>query len=317
MCRRATLDNLDSSRVEQYLAFRTAQSRQNLRHTSRTDLLVGLRCAAPDPQSGELRPTNVGMVMFGIAPQWHIPQTEIVCVRYADDLGVRRYEDRQIITGTALEMIDAAERYLAGAITVVGEIIGFKRIDKPEYPIAALREAVVNAVIHRDYSREGEAIRVFIYADRIEVHSPGLLPPGISLDDLRALRAPSRPRNALLAQFLRDVPGYAERIGAGIRLMVNEMQLLGLPMPEFVEQHEFVVTFRNGRSGVSEASTALNARQLLGLRLIQERGSITTREYVDATRTSERTALRELRDMVERCIIVVRGRTRSARYFLP
>lgn len=317
VCRRATLSDLDGTRIEQYLAFRTAQSRQNLRHTAREELLVGLRCAAPDPQGGELRPTNVGMLMFGIDPQWHLPQSEIVCVRYADDLGVQRYEDRQIITGTALEVIDTAERYLAGVITISGEIIGFKRVDKPAYPIAALREAVVNAVVHRDYSREGEAIRVFVYADRIEVHSPGLLPPGISLDDLKALRAPSRPRNALLAQFLRDVPGYAERIGAGIRLMVNEMQLLGLPTPEFVEQHEFAVTFRNGRTGTAQESTALNARQLLGLRLIQERGSLTSREYVEATGTSERTALRELRDMVARGIIVVRGRTRSARYYLP
>lgn len=131
LCRRATLDDLDATRIEQYLALRTAQSRQNLRHTARAELLVGLRCAAPDPQGGEIRPTNVGMLMFGLDPQWHLPQTELVCVRYADDLGVRRYEDRQIITGTALEVIDAAERYLAGALTVVGEIIGFKRIDKP------------------------------------------------------------------------------------------------------------------------------------------------------------------------------------------
>jgi ATP-dependent DNA helicase RecG len=317
VCRRASLDDLDDTRVEQYLAFRTARSRQNLRHTSREELLVGLSCAAPEPQSDLLRPTNVGMLMFGYDPQWHIPQSEVVCVRYADDIGVRRYADRQIITGTALEVIDATERYLANVIAVSGEIIGFKRVDKPEYPIEALREAVVNAVVHRDYSREGEAIRVFMYSDRIEVHSPGLLPPGISLDDLKTLRAPSRPRNALLAQFLRDIPGYAERIGAGIRLMVNEMALLGLPKPEFLEQHEFVVIFRNGRVGTSQQTSALSARQLLGLRLIQERGSITTREYVEMTGASERTALRELRDMVDRGVIVVRGRTRSARYYLP
>jgi len=317
VCRRATLADLDDTRIEQYLTFRTSQSRQNLRHTSREDLLIGLNCAAVDPQSGTLRPTNVGMVMFGSDPHWYIPQSEIVCVRFGDDSGIRKYQDRQIITGTALEVIDAAERYVASVIAVAGEIIGFKRIDKPEYPLEALREAVVNAVVHRDYSREGEAIRVFIYTDRIEVHSPGLLPPGIRLADLRALRAPSRPRNALLAQFLRDVPGYAERIGAGIRLMVNEMALLGLPAPEFLEQHEFVVIFRNGWTSATQESSALTARQLLGLRLIQERGSISSREYVEATGTSERTALRELRDMVERGIIVVRGRTRSARYYLP
>lgn len=176
---------------------------------------------------------------------------------------------------------------------------------------------MVNAVVHRDYSRTGEAIRIFVYSDRIEIHSPGLLPPGVTLTALRALQAPSHPRHPILAQFLRDVPGYAERIGAGIRLMFNEMHLLGLPVPEFVEQHEFLVVFRNGRTGTGLESSALNVRQLLGLRLVQQHGSITSREYCDATGISERTALRELRDMVDRGILIVRGKTRSARYYLP
>lgn len=214
-------------------------------------------------------------------------------------------------------MIDRAQEFLTTHMRVGGEIVGFKRVDLPEYPIEALREAVVNAVVHRDYSRVGEAIRVFFYADRVEVHSPGLLPPGVALEDLVAMRAPSRPRNPVLAQFLRDIPGYMERIGAGIRMMVNEMQLMGLPAPEFVEQHEFVVIFRNGQQREEGTSVPLNPRQIIGLRLIQERGSITSTDYVDATGASDRTALRELRDMVDRGLIVVRGKTRSARYYLP
>jgi predicted HTH transcriptional regulator len=95
------------------------------------------------------------------------------------------------------------------------EIIRFTRIDLPEYPYEALREALVNAVAHRDYSREGETIRIFFYADRVEVHSPGLLPPGVTVADLAAMRALSRPRNPLLTQFLREIPGYMERIGSG------------------------------------------------------------------------------------------------------
>ena len=75
--------------------------------------------------------------------------------------------------------------------------------------------------------------------------------------------------------------------------------------------------FRNGQVSTVQTASPLNARQLLGLRMIQERGSLTSREYVEATGVSERTALRELREMVERGVIVVRGRTRSARYFLP
>lgn len=317
LCPNATLDDFDDERIEHYLAFRAERSRQNLRYTSREQLLVGLGCAARDPQVDQVRPTNVGILMFGRDPHWWIPQAEIVVMHYADDIGAKKIANRQIITGTALEIIDTTADVLAQSIRVGGEIIGFKRVDMPEYPREALREAIVNAVTHRDYSLTGEAIRLFMYTDRIEVHSPGLLPPGVTLDDLRTLRAPSRPRNPVLAQFLRDVPGYMERVGAGIRLMVNEMRQLGLPDPEFVEQHEFLVIFRHGRVSTEHSASPFNARQVLGLRMIQEHGSITSRQYVEATGTSERTALRELQEMVKRGVIVVRGRTRSARYFLP
>lgn len=129
------------------------------------------------------------------------------------------------------------------------------------------------------------------------------------------LRAPSQSRNPLIAQFLRDIPGYVERIGMGIRLMMRETRLLGLPDPEFIEQHEFVVIFRNGQT-VEATNGPFNPRQVLGLPLIQQRGSITSSDYVEATGASESTALRELREIVERGAIVVRGKTCGARYFI-
>jgi ATP-dependent DNA helicase RecG len=312
----ATLDDIDRDRVNRYLSFR-AERRIDLRYTSWEELLLGMECAARDPQTDALRPTNVGLLMFGRDPQLFIPQSEVVCIRYGDRLGVGKYVNRQNLTGTLPELIDKTAEFLKLYIQVGAEIVEFKRIDKPEYPLEALREAVVNAVVHRDYSLEGETIRIFFYTDRVEIHSPGLLPSGIAFDDLIAMRAPSRPRNVLLAQFMRDLPGYMERVGAGIRFMVNEMRALELPDPEFREQHEFLVIFRNGQVIAPDVANTLSPRQLIGLQLLQERGSITTNEYCEATGTSERTALRELRDMVSREIIVVRGRTRSARYYLP
>lgn len=312
----ATLADIDRERVDQYLANR-AERRIDLRYTSWEELLVGMRCAVHDPQADMIRPTNAGLLMFGRNPQRYIPHSEVVCIRYRDRLGVGEYLHRQNLTGTLPELIDGAADFLKRYIQISAEIVEFKRIDKPEYPLEALREAVVNAIVHRDYSLEGETIRLFFYTDRVEVHSPGLLPAGIALDDLVSMRAPSRPRNVLLAQYMRDMPGYMERIGAGIRFMVNEMRQLDLPDPEFREQHEFLVIFRNGQVVSAEVATTLSKRQLQGLQLIQSRGSMTSSEYAEAMETSERTALRELRDMVNRGIIIVRGRTRSARYYLP
>lgn len=316
LCRNATLEDIDPRLVEGYLALRDERSRQNLRHASLEDILVGLHCASADPETGALRPTNVGVLMFGRAPQWRIPHSEIVCVRYADTIGVRKYENRKILTGTLTELIDQAGEFIRQYLVVGGEIIGFKRVDLPEYPFEALREAVANAVAHRDYALEGQAIRIFFYADRVEIRSPGLLPFGVTLDDIVQLRAQSRPRNPTIVQFLRDVPGYMERIGMGIRMMVQEARQLGIPDPEFAEPHEFAVTFRNGRDVAAEQSP-FNSRQLLALELIRQQGSITSRDYTDATGVSESTALRELRAMVERGAIVAQGKTRGMRYRLP
>ncbi len=102
LCPNATLDDFDDERIAHYLAFRAERSRQNLRYTSREQLLVGLGCAARDPQVDQVRPTNVGILMFGRDPHWWIPQAEIVVMHYADDIGAKKIANRQIITGTGL-----------------------------------------------------------------------------------------------------------------------------------------------------------------------------------------------------------------------
>jgi predicted HTH transcriptional regulator len=94
----------------------------------------------------------------------------------------------------------------------------------------------------------------------------------------------SRPRNPLIAQFLRDIPGYMERVGTGIRLMINEMCRLELPDPEFIEQHDFVVLFGNGPRKAISAAQELNERQLIGLQIIHAKGSINSGDYRAARR---------------------------------
>lgn len=172
---------------------------------------------------------------------------------------------------------------------------------------------------HRDYSLTDETVRIFMYRTRIEIHSPGLLLPGITIPDLVHFRVRSKPRNSLLAAYLRDIPGYMERIGSGIRLMFHEMRQMQLPDPEFVEQHEFVVIFRTQPSSIEPPTTPtlLNERQLVGLQIIREKGSITTQEYIAATGAPTRTAYRDLQDMVEKGVASNRGRHRTSRYYLP
>jgi ATP-dependent DNA helicase RecG len=309
-----TIDDLDLEAVERYLAYRAERSRNRRRLGEAVDLLPGLKAVAKEPVTGQLRPTNAGILMFGLDPQLPLPQSEVVCIKYADPLGVRRYIDRKNFRGTLPELIDQASGFLRQYIRVGATIRGFYREDEPEYPYEALREAVVNAIVHRDYSRSGETVRVFMFPDRVEVRSPGALPLELTIDDIVTLRATSVPRNEILAGFLRDIPGYMERVGSGIRFMVTQMREMSLPDPEFSDHLDFMVTFRNGQ--VVEEQNELNPRQVIGMQIVRERGSISTPEYCAATGATDRMGLRDLQDLVAKGLLVVRGKKKGMRFFL-
>lgn len=344
IARKTTMADIDMTRVRTYLQQRSDRNQGRFDDLERT--LVGLECAKIMPD-GEIRPTNAGVLFFGYDPQQDIFQSEVVCVLFRDELGVGGYIDRKIIRGTIQELIDGTETFFNKHMVVGAKIVGWKRIDLPEYPIEALREAVVNAVVHRDYSRTGESIRVFYYPDRIEIHSPGNLLPGITIAQMEQGQVASQLRNPVLANLLRDIPGYMERIGSGIRLMLNEMRKMGLPSPQFREVGEFIVTFRkspveseeqadispNGDEAeqltfetlsVSDPSeipekkelSQLEQRMALALRHIQEYNTITTSEYCKLAGISESTGLRDLEAWVERGVLKRIGKRRGRRYEL-
>ena len=168
----------------------------------------------------------------------------MVCVLFRETVGASRYADRKIVTGTLQEIIDGTEAFLDRYIAVGARIEGWKRIDIPEYSIEVLREAIVNAVVHRDYSKRGERVRVFYYPDRVEVHSPGLLLPGITVEHMQRGEVQSKLRNPVFAGLLSSIPGYMEQIGSGIRFMLDETRRMDLPAPEFREMNEVIVTFQ-------------------------------------------------------------------------
>jgi ATP-dependent DNA helicase RecG len=335
----ASLEDLDLERVQLFVDQRPERSRRGGRLDDLTQILLTLRCAVRTETDGLIRPTNAGLLLFGYAPQNFFTQSEIIITAYQDNLGVRRYADRKIVGGTLTEQIDEAERYLRLTIPMAARMEGFHRIDEPELPLEALREAIVNAVVHRDYSIEGTAVRLFLYPDRVEVYSPGLLLPGISLEELRRGQVTSKPRNPVIASVLRDLPGgYMERMGSGIRYMIEQMQAFDLPHPEFREQSEFIVTFwRPSRAGAvgakppSQTTTTgshapfpttppteltQSTRLELALRYVHEHGAITNKQYRELTGVAETTAMRDLEMLVERGALRAIGKRRGRHYVL-
>lgn len=200
-------------------------------------LLEGTRVAitADDVQ----RLTVAGLLIFGHNPQQHMRQSRVTVVRF---LGSDATADRlnpQELSGTLPALVRQAEDYARQYTGVYSRIEGFVRDDRPFYPPAVLREAVVNAVVHRDYSMAGSQVRVFIFDNHLEVRSPGRLPNTMTLDSIRLYNHESR--NPLIAQFLNRL-GLMEEFGTGIPNMIRLMREHNGSEPDFaVEGEEFVV----------------------------------------------------------------------------
>src|SRR6266498_1098610 len=322
----ATMEDIDLEKVKGYLTRYSADTRQASHFKDLERVLLGMECAIRT-KNGNMVPTNAGLLFFGYHPQEHIIQSDVACVLFRETVGASRYADRRMITGTLQELIDGTELFLSRYIAVGAKVEGFKRIDILEYSLEVLREAVINAVVHRDYSKRGESVRVFCYPDRVEVHNPGLLLPGITVEQMERGEVQSKLRNPTLANLLKDVPGYMERLGSGIRFMLDETARMGLPTPQFREMGEFIVTFRKAPALLppqpppppqyagtlwgegehaqleilSQSQIDQRERRLTeALDYVHQHGFITNSIYRQLAGVSDRTAHRDLETLIER-----------------
>jgi len=186
------------------------------------------------PHAGRLVPSNGGVILFGSEAVRGrlVPDARVSCARFR---GVDKAEflDRLDLDGSVLEALDEIPKFIRRNTRMAAKIEGMRRQDIPEYPEAALREVLVNAVAHADYSLTGMRILVAIYSDRLEVQSPGMLPFGMTLDDFKA--GVSRVRNRVIAWVMREL-GLVEERGSGYRRIVEACRAGGYPVPEWQEQ---------------------------------------------------------------------------------
>jgi ATP-dependent DNA helicase RecG len=183
-----------------------------------------------------------------------------------------------------------------------------------------MREAIVNAVAHRDYQIRGDEIRVLLFSDRMEVYSPGRLPGHVTIQNLVDERF---SRNEIIVQVLSDL-GFIERLGYGVDRMLRLMAQAGLPAPRFEETAAgFKVTLvGHGTALISDATDArrwrhlgLNRRQEAALAYLAEEGRITNREYQElCPDVSSETIRRDLVDLVHRNLLLKIGDKRATYY---
>jgi ATP-dependent DNA helicase RecG len=221
--RGATLDDLDWDKIDAYVQGLAVGD------ASAETILNKRGCLAP--QDGRMRPTNAGLILFGRDPQRYARGAEITAVRFAGDTMGDTFT-RQDIGGSLPDQIRKAEAFLHDNLRRDFQL-GSKmaREERFEYPMEAARELVVNAVAHRDYSIQGDTIRLFLFGDRMEVTSPGGLPGPMTVTNLRDERF---SRNPAIVQVLSDM-GFIERLGYGVDRVIDLMAQQKLQPPDFTE----------------------------------------------------------------------------------
>jgi ATP-dependent DNA helicase RecG len=308
------LDDLDWHKVDGYLS-----GLEGLLHSDSSDALLQRGCLIP--VDGNLVPTFAGLLLFGHSPQRWVRSSEILVARYpGTEMGDSFV--KETIRGTLPEQIRQAEAFVLSNMRRGVHLLGLERVEEPEYPASAIREALVNAVAHRDYQIRGEEVRVLLFSDRVEFYSPGRLPGHVTVENLVTERF---SRNETIVQVLSDM-GFVERLGYGIDRMIRLMNEAGLPPPRFEETTSgFRVTLKSPHDGISGSrfdgrqrrELVLNERQEIALAHLTESGRITNRDYQQlCPDVSPETIRRDLADLVRQDVLLKIGEKRATYYIL-
>ena len=324
----ATLTDLDGSALDGYLA--ELQRTRPLAFDplgSRDEQLTRLHvlCRFGD----RLCPTLAGLLSFGKYPQEYFPQLRINYVQFYGITeeepapGGARFLDNRTFEGSIPAMLEHVEKYILAGLRKASLIDGMFRRDIPEYPQVAIREVLANAMAHRDYSTHvrGTTIDVKLFADRLEVRSPGGLHGNVTLDNLEEEHT---TRNARLMRILEDIR-VVENRGSGIKAMIGALRAANLEPPTFDDRRaSFLVTFRNhtlmNPDGVrwlnQYATRQLNDRQRVALVYLRQNNRIGNADYRRLNRVDPLVAGQELRGLVEEGLLTSEGVGRWTHYRL-
>jgi len=245
-------ESLDMDRVENYfrdILKRQVPARADVEGWRRLLLNSDLLVAADDG----VRASVAGLLLFGENPNRRLPQAGVTAVAFPGTQKEYNIIDDERIRGPLVSIIsgrgrafdkgviDRAVDFMKRNMGSVAWLEGGRRRRKKAFPVDAVREAVVNAVAHRDYVREGTDIELSLYADRLEVISPGRLPNGVTVEKMKegVVRV---ARNELLKEILRDY-GYIEHYGMGVRnRIIESMRAHNGTDPDLVEEEDrFIV----------------------------------------------------------------------------
>lgn len=266
------------------------------------------------------RLTNGGVLLFGSAPQRLFPLARL---RIGVFRSPTQIVDSHEFGGTLWEQVDGAMERFRRLLRVAFDVKataptaeGLQRKDVWEYPLDALREAVINTLIHRDYTMTAD-IQIRLYDDRLEVWNPGELPPPLSPEALRGPHG-SYPRNPLLARAFYHA-GMIEQWGTGTTKIIALCREQGLPEPEFANwQGGLRLSFaKDPFTRERLEAMGLNERQVQAVLYVKQHGAIGNKDLQELTGASKPTITRDFDELVKRAILSREGeRGPGTRYVL-
>jgi len=277
-----------------------------------------------------LIPTVAGLLLFGKNPETFLVQSKIKadCFKGTEPVNTIDSVD---IKGPLSKMVNETIRFFLKNMRVAMRIEGFSRVQIAEYPQEALREALRNAIIHRDYTIEGATVMVKMLRDRVIVESPGLLPRPLTLKKIRSLNYRPISRNPIIAGAMFDM-GFIEERGGGIKRMHDLMLNHGLKKPDFnYDSGYFNVTFYGPGEKIldihpKEATVVytiepsklalFNDRQKGILEYLLEHRRIASEECTKCFNITRDTANRDFKKLIKEGLIKKRGRGRATYYVL-
>jgi ATP-dependent DNA helicase RecG len=303
--REATISDIDEGILRRFIeAIKTSKRQkiidfQNVKQTLKNlDLL----------SENEHQPKNAALLFFAKDPQKAFPSARINFLVYKGDEINEDYKLRRYVDGTIIDQLfttyNLFQQYIESKI-IIHEL---KRIELTQYPMLAIREALINALAHRDYSITDSEIVIRVFKNRIEILNPGGLLKGINLEELRKGGHFSKRRNPIICKLFDDM-GFMEQSGQGIKNIINEMKRMGLKEPIITaDENSFKITFEghslekedisSPNAKVADLEKILNKRQKKAIEYIQtelkDKEGITATEYKDKYKVHIITAMSDL-----------------------
>lgn len=293
---RASLDDIDEEAVAKFLVMAKEKGRLPEGDGLNTwQLFDKLRLT----ESGQLK--RAALVLFGKDPGRFYPSIYVRIGRFRDELDLVFQESEEgcimNLYQTVLDQIN--HKFIVKNITFEG----MHRIETPEYPREAMREAILNALVHRNYMGAHTQIRV--YDDKITFWNEGSLQSPLTIESLKRPHS-SRPRNILIADVCFK-GGLIDAWGRGTIKIIEACKQAGLPEPEIMERDGglLVTLFKNNLTTEQLTKLGLNNRQLKAVEYVKEKGKITNKEYQEINEVSRQTATNELHSLVNKYNILI------------